>query len=103
MNMTTFPSEIKTNKQYTEDNEENQKNSKSCKVGACFACFNGTIWYDINPVMEKALEYYQEVLKLCKTKKYAPYKAAILGNIDNVYQAKVELKRFKYALTKPMK
>lgn len=59
MNMTTFLNEIKTNKQYTEDNEENQKKiAKATKSELVFAYFNGTVWYDINPVIEKALEQY---------------------------------------------
>lgn len=59
MSMKTFLNEIKVNKHYLNDNEENLKNiAKATKMELVFAYFNGDFWYDINPIIEKALDRY---------------------------------------------
>ncbi len=61
-NMKSFLSEIKEHKLYKEDSEENQiKIAKATKNELVFAYFNGDVWYDINPVIEKALERYSSI------------------------------------------
>lgn len=61
MGMKKFLNEIKLNKLYLEDSEENQKNiAKATKMELVFAYFNGTVWYDINPVIQKALDQYSQ-------------------------------------------
>lgn len=59
MSMKKFLAEVREHKFYLEDNEENQqKIAKATKSELVFAYFNGTVWYDINPVIETALEQY---------------------------------------------
>jgi hypothetical protein len=59
MNKKTFLKEIKQNKNYKDDNEENLKNIAYCsKNELVFAYFNGVVWYNINPLVEKPLRLY---------------------------------------------
>lgn len=61
MGMKNFLNEIKINKLYLEDSEENLKKiAKATKMELVFAYFNGTVWYDINPVIQKALDQYSK-------------------------------------------
>ena len=60
INMKSFLNEIEKNKTY-EDNETNLINiAKATKMELIFAYFNGIVWYEINPVIKKALEIYNK-------------------------------------------
>jgi hypothetical protein len=58
MGMTSFLNQIKTEK--TAEDSEDTMNllAKATKMELVFAYFNGTIWYGVNPAIEKSLALY---------------------------------------------
>jgi len=58
MNMKKFLYDIDNGNGY-EESEENIINiEKATKMELVFACFNGIVWYEINPIIKKPLEIY---------------------------------------------